>query len=534
MLYRFNDYTFDTATFELRCRGTAVGIEPQVLRLLQFLIENRHRVVSRNDIHRQLWGARFVTNNAIAVRIRSLRRALGDNGTSQAVIKTVHGAGYRFVASVEPVSEASMSLLNPGKETVPPGFESAPGSIAERMWRGQPSVAVLRFESIGNDDAEDVFARGLAHDLITRIARSRLMLIIARGTAFQFSAGAHDVTEIGRQLGVRFIVQGAVQIAGQRLKVSVALANTLTGHEVYSDQYLRKLDDFMAVQEDITNMIVSSIEAHVQREEMQRSFLMPSSSLDAWSTYHKGLHHLFRFKLRDCDRAESLFRRSIELEPTVPRAYAGLSFVHFERVFMRFDDNRSTGIENAFDYAEQSLAIDPSDPMGHWVLGRAQLLRGDLDDSKGSLERAIDLNPSYANARYTLGWVAMHLGEYELCRDSIKASIRLSPLDPFMYAMQGVLALNLALTGQSASAIALAEESIQHPNKHFQVDAFAAVTYSICGQPEQGRQLLKGVHRVAPDYDLDRFLSVFPFRRLSDRQRIGRAFHDMQASNRPY
>ena len=153
MVYRFGDYVLDTAKFELRKRGVRLGIEPQVLRLLQFLIENRDRVVSRSEIHRKLWGRRLVTDNALT---------------------------------------------------------------------GPPSIAVLPFECIGGDDVEENFARGLAHDLITRVARSRTMLIIARGSAFRFASGQHNIAELGNILGVRYVVQGAIQIANSRLKVFVA------------------------------------------------------------------------------------------------------------------------------------------------------------------------------------------------------------------------------------------------------------------------------------------------------------------------
>jgi tetratricopeptide (TPR) repeat protein len=245
---------------------------------------------------------------------------------------------------------------------------------------------------------------------------------------------------------------------------------------------------------------------------------------------HRGLYHLFRFKRKDCDTAERLFRRSIELEPNVPRAYAGLSFVHFERVFMHYDERRPNGIARAFEYAEQCLELDPLDPMGHWVLARAHLLKAELDASKAALDRAIELNPSYANARYSLGWVAMHLGEYELCRDSIDSAVKLSPFDPFMYAMQGVLALNLALMGQAEAAIELAWQSVEQPNAHWQANAFAAVTHAISGDIPAARKLYSKARQVAPSYNAEQFFSVFPFQKDSDVRRIRRAFESLESS----
>jgi TolB-like protein/Tfp pilus assembly protein PilF len=534
MLYRFGDCTLDMARFQLCRQGLPVRADPQVLRLLQFLIDNRDRVVSRSEIHQRMWGRRLVTDNALNVRIRSARRAVGDSGQTQSIISTVHGAGYRFVGEVDVSSLPPVRPIRQWSGRIGHAAAHDPGAFADRALTGQPSIAVLPFESISADASEKVIARGLAHDIITRIARSRTMLIIARGTAFKFPSGRQDVMAIGSKLGVRYVVQGAVQVASGRLKVSVALANSLTCEEISSEQFTRKLDDFMLVQEEIADMIVSSLESSVQREEMQRSLLMPSTNLDAWSAYHRGLHHMYRFRVKDCDQAERLFRRSIDLEPNVPRAYAGLSFVNFERAFMHFQQNRAAAIQKAFDYAEQSLSIDPLDPMGHWVLARAQLLRAELDASKSSLETAIQLNPSYAIAQYSLGWVALHLGDNKLCGERIEFAKRLSPYDPLRFAMLGVSALNLAMTGRTEEAVALSNQSLRQPNAHYQANVFAAVTHALDGQVDRASDLFAKVRRAVPDYDLADFLSVFPFRREKDIRRIRRAFDDMRPPGRSH
>ncbi|HJR70779.1 MAG TPA: hypothetical protein VKA43_12110, partial [Gammaproteobacteria bacterium] len=471
---------------------------------------------------------RLVTENTLNVRIKAARRAVGDTGCAQSIITTVRGVGYRLTVEVHCSAQQSGRLVPVGDV----GAAAGTGVPADRALTGQASVAVLAFESVSADDSEKTIARGLSHDLITRIARSRTMLVIARGTAFKFRSGRQDTAEIGRKLGVRYVVQGAVQVASGRMKVSVALANALTCEEIWSEQYTRRLGDFMLVQEEIADMIVGALESKVQGEEVQRSLLMPSSNLDAWSAYHRGLHHMYRFKLKDCDKAEWFFRRSIELEPSVPRAYAGLSFVHFERAFMHFDRNRTARIRKAFDYAEQSLTIDPLDPMGHWALARAQLLRGELEDSKSSLETAVHLNPSYAIAQYSLGWVAMQLGENELCRDRIDFARRLSPYDPLKFAMLGVYALNLALMGHTSEAAAISIRSMRQPNAHYQVAAFAAVTHALDGQLDRARELFVRVRAAYPTYDLRDFLAVFRFRRDIDIRRIRKTFEDMWRSDR--
>ena len=186
---------------------------------------------------------------------------------------------------------------------------------------------------------------------MTRIARSRTMFVIARGTAFQFPSGEHDVREVGSALGVRYVVQGAAQISGDKIRVSVWLASAETSQEVGSWQYDRKLGDVLVIQDEIASLVVAAIESEVQKQEMLRSTLMPSSNLDAWSAYHRGLNHMYRFRMKDCDSAEVFFRRAIDLEPGVPRPYAGLSFVNYERAYLNLDGNRTNSLCQAFDYA---------------------------------------------------------------------------------------------------------------------------------------------------------------------------------------
>jgi len=534
MLYRFGDHILDTARFELTRKRQVVQIEPQVLKLLIFLIENRDRVVPRDELQQKLWGQRLVTDNALNVRVRAARRAIEDSGQSQAIIKTVHGAGYQFVADVDISPHRHADVREAGREDAVAGTEY-PASFPERALTGQPTIVILPFQTIGSHPSENVVSRGLAHDIITRLARSRLMFVIARGTAFNLATGTQDVAAIGRLVGVRYVVQGGVQISSSRLKVSVALANALSRREIWSEQYERKIDDFMLIQEEIAATIVSALDSEVQREEVQRSLLMPSTNLDAWSAYHRGLHYMYQFKVDECERAEHFFRCSIDLEPGVPRPYAGLSFVNFERVFMGFERDRAAGIRKALDYAAQSLAIDSLDPMAHWAMARAQLVEGELDASKRSLETAIDLNPSYAIAQYSLGWVALQLGENALCRNRIDIARRLSPYDPLKFAMLGVYALNLAMMGQTKEATALAVQSLKQPNAHHQAVAFAAVTHALGGQLDRARAYFCRVRARSPGYDIEDFLAVFPFRKEEDRRRVIRAFDVMRpAANRTH
>ena len=527
MVYRFGKWLLDTGRCELVRDGQTVHVEPKVWKLIVYLVEHRDRAVSRNELLNKVWSGEYVSDNALSVCVRMARQILGDDVQRQAHIRTVRGVGYRFVAEVDARSIAEVRVGN----HVDLALQDKPVDLEaiDRQLMTRPSVVVLPFTLIGNTKRSSVFAQGLTQDITTQIARTRSLFVIARGTAFQFEGRNIDVREVGQKLGVRYLVHGAIQTQARKLRVTATLANTSTREEIWSETYQRSIDDFAEVQSELAELIVGTLQTEVERAEQLRSLLMSSANLDAWSAYHRGCWHMYKFRGDDMDRAEFYFRRSIEMEPTVPRPYAGLSFVCFERVFLDIDDKPEEGICRAFDLALQALSIDPHDPMAHWALSRAYLLQGELESSKQSLETAIQLNPSYAIAQYSLGWVGLQLGENELCKSRIDVAKKLSPYDPLKFAMLGVYALNLAMMGRTAEAVEIAVQSVAQPNAHHQALAFAAVSHALDGQLRHGSEYLRRVRAVASDYRARDFFNVYKFKKQADIARIERAFRDMDA-----
>jgi TolB-like protein len=519
MLYRFGECSLDTACMELRRGDRRINLEPQVFAILTYLIEHRDRVVRRAELQKRVWAGRVVTDSALNVRIRAARRAVGDDGRSQSIIGTMHRTGYRFVANV---SASASTLLSDSKQDS--SDDGRIGLDEDVRHAGQPTLVVLPLQPLGDSKRAAVVAQGLTCDITTRIGRARSSLIVARGTAFNLGPGPHDVRAMGKKLGVRYVVQGTAQIASRKMSVIVALADATTRREIWSEQYVRKVDDWMRVQEEIADLVVGSLQSAVERAEQQRSLLMPSANLDAWSAYHRGCHFMYRFTTADCARAESFFRRAIELEPNVPRPYAGLSFVHFQRAFLNISNDRAGEVQQAHDLALHSLGIDPSDPMGHWALSRASMLRDEYQAAKQELETAIELNPSYAIAHYSLGWVGMQLGERRLCLERIGWARLLSPYDPLKFAMYGVTALNLALMGRTAEATALSASATLQPGAHYRVFEFAAVCHALSGQRARARALYSRVLAEHPRHNINDFLRTFPFQVEEDVRQIRKAF----------
>ncbi len=483
-----------------------VPVTPKALAVLLALARRPREVVTRTELFDTVWAGRVVSDAALSSCIRDLREALGDCARAPRFLETVHGRGFRLCAAAQRDDEL-------GEQDVR---------------NAQPTLLVLPFDNVSGSPHAGILATGLTHDVITHIARSRLTLVIARGTAFHFAGRDRDVGEIGKKLGVRYVVQGAVQVENRRLVLTVELSEAPARRIIWAERFSRSIDDWMVLQQELSELIVASIEHQVQAEEIRRSQLLPSEDLDAWSAYHRGLSHMYRFRERDCQRAEHWFRRSIELEPGISRPWAGLSFVNFERAFLNREPNREQQIEQALDLAQRGVAIDSYDPMAHWALSRAHLLRGELDESKDAVETAIRLNPSYAIAQYSRGWVGLQRGENQVCDDRIGFARRLSPYDPLKYAMLGVSGLNLAMIGRHEEALDLARQSLQHRNAHYLVKGFAAVTCAVSGHFEQASDYLKQIRAVSPGYDVDDFLMVFRFQREQDLSQVNRAFTEMR------
>jgi len=488
-------------------RGDAeVRITPRALAVLYELTLRPRQLVTKSELFDTVWSDTVVSDSALSSCIRELRLALGDNARDPQYIETLHGRGFRLCVT---------SVAEPAEAT------------GQELLSRRPSLVVLPFGAVGGDASSSLLAHGLTHDVITLVARSRTVLIIARGSAFRFMSGDHDVQWISDRLGVRYVVQGALQVSGRRLTLWVTLADARTREELWSERYQRGLDDWMLLQQELAELIVGSVASEVQREEIRRALLLPSSNLDAWSAYHRGLSHMYKFREDEWEQAELWFSRSIQMEPGVSRPYAGLSFVHFERAFLNLGKDRSGQIQKALDYARQGVAIDARDPMAHLALSRALLLRGEMEESKRAVETATSLNPSYAIAQYWRGWVGLQLGENQVCHDRIGFARRLSPYDPLKFAMLGGSGLNLALMGRTDEAVKLARQSLQQANAHFLVPAFAAVTHAVSGQGERAGQYITRVRKVSPGFDADDFLTAFAFQRDRDIKRVGKAFDTM-------
>ncbi|WP_291197630.1 winged helix-turn-helix domain-containing protein [Hyphomonas sp.] len=506
MLYQFGEFELDTGRVELRSNGVAVAVEPQVFALIRLLVENRDRVVTKDEIVEKVWNGRIVSDSAISSRVKSARQAIGDDGRAQTCIRTVHGIGFSFVAEV-----ATFPAIS---------FAEPRASAAVAPIRGsQPSIAVIPFDLVGSTPPEFPIADALPHDLITDLSRLHWLLVIARGSSFRFRGADVNLDEVRNKLSVQYCLTGTVEISGKFISVSVELSETEDKRVVWCDRYRSDIGAVHEIRDQIVKAVTSAVEVRIPSNEAQRALLKSPENLDAWSTYHLGVHHMYRFNKSDNEVASGFFKRAIAMEPGFARAYAGLSFTHFQSAFLRYDDNADAKTL-AQHYAAQCVERDPLDPFGHFTMGRAQWLRGDLEASVPWLERASALNPNYAQAKYSTGWAEALLGSAKTSQTNIAAALVLSPLDPLVYGMLGVRALSYLALEDAAQAAEWAERAANSPGSHALIEMIAAAAHGLNGDVVRAKTWAASVHARASHLNRTDFLRAFPFRDEPTKKRI--------------
>ena len=438
-------------------------------------------------------------------QVELARTRLADAGMSVLGLDTawsrLRASGRETAVETVPTPSPAPSLpeLNLDDEAYPP-------------LPSQPSVAVLPFETLSAAPDRQVFADGLTHDIISRISRLRWMFVIARGSTFTFRDQAVDVQTVARQLGVRYVAQGNVRFAGDRIRVDAILTDAMTRNELWADQFDRKLDDIFGIQDDISIAIVGALETEIERAEQQRALRDAPESLDAWSAYHRGLWHMHQFKRADFDLAESFFARAIALDSHAPRPIAGLSFVHFQRAFLKLDPDFEGQIQRALELGEQAIALDARDATGHWAVGRALLMRREYEQSVDALKTAIRLNPNYASAQFSLSRSYFAEGSSELGIQASDIARRLSPCDPLRFAMLSVKANCLAQMGRYDEAVDWVVRAARQPNAHHHILAIAAYCTSLADRDDLAREYLGRLRAAQPGYTVSDFFQAFPIR----------------------
>jgi TolB-like protein/Tfp pilus assembly protein PilF len=485
LLVSFGAFGLDTDRRELKRHGELVPLEPQVFDLLVYLIENRDRVVSKDDLIAAVWGGRIVSESTLTSRINAVRKAVGDSGGRQAVIRTIARKGVRFVGEV--FGQRDSAAVQP----------PTPLTLPDR-----PSIAVLAFSNMSDDPEQDHFVDGITEQIIIALSRVRWFFVIARHSTFSYRHSGMDVKQIARELGVRYVLTGSVRRSDDRIRVSAQLIEGSSGNTVWARSYDRALSDIFAVQDEMTQTIVGAIEPELGRAERERARVKPRDNLDAWSIYQRGMFHLYRCTREDLLEARRLFRQAIAIDPELGPACSGEAEAYYYEVVYGFAKSNEENREKAIEPAHRAVTLDGDDAGAHCTLGRIRYLRREYPPAISELEVALELNPSLALAHYGLGAALVFSGKAAQSLHHLQSAIRLSPHDPNMGSFLVRIADAKYFAADYESAVAFALKALGKPN--FQWSRYAVLIAALgqLGRVAEGRRYLAEVTRQRPDFSI--------------------------------
>jgi adenylate cyclase len=493
----FEDCLLDTNRRELRRGNQPVAVEPQVLDVLIYLIENRDRVVSKDDLIASVWGGRIVSESTLTSRINAVRKAIGDSGEKQILIRTFARKGFRFVAPVSVKEAKAPGKRDPLALTVPQ----------------KPSIAILPFRNMSGDPEQDSFVDGVTEEIITALSRVRWFFVIARGSTFAYKSSDINPDEIAHELGVRYVLAGSVRRAGDRVRVSAQLIDGNNGSNVWAQTYDRALSDIFAVQDEITQTIVGGILPELSRAERERARIKQRDSVDAWSIYQRGMFHLYRYTKDDLAQARKLFEYAIVVDPDLGPAYSAMAEAYYYEVVYGFAESPGDNRERAIDSALKAVALERDDAGAHCTLGRIRYLCREYAAAISELELALDLNPSLALAHYGLGAAFVFSGKPHDALPHLESAIRLSPQDPNMGSFLVRIAEAKYLVGNDEAAVRFALKALAQPSFQWSRYAILIAALGQLGRLEEAQRYLAEVTRMRSNFSVAFVQTMHPFSR---------------------
>ena len=485
MLYSFENFVLDTDRRELRSADSPISLQPQVFDLLEYLIRNRERVVSKDDLIADVWGGRIVSESALTTRINAARTAIGDSGAEQHLIKTLARKGFRFMAAVreQQASEASATTTTRPALPLP----------------DKPSIAVLPFQNVSGDPEQEYFADGISEDIITAISRMRWFFVIARNSSFAYKGKTADVKQIGSELGVRYLLEGSVRKFERRLRINAQLVDAATGAHIWADRYDGDTSDVFALQDKITNSVVAAIEPSLLEAESIRSHHRPPDDIRAWDLLMQASSLFWRLNKTDGEAAISLLRRAVQFDPDYAPARSMLAFAMLLLGYLGYIPPQAN---EAAALAARAAELDPGDPWAYVALGFHAFTERRTGESIAHSQRAIKLNPNFAAAHGYLGWTLSFDGQSDEAIAHAQTAVRMSPHDPQQVIFYGAMAAAYYLAGRYEEAMESARSVLRYRPTFNGARRLLVAALAQAGRVDEARSELARLKGFQPDISI--------------------------------
>ena len=506
--YLFEEYAFDTELRELHRGAKVVPVAPQVFDLLDYLIRNRERVVSKDDLINVIWNGRIVSDAALTTRLNVARSTIGDSGEEQRLIKTLPRKGFRFVGQVREAQAATGAEVADNSVDLPKPALTLPN---------KPSVAVLPFANLSSDPEHEYFADGIVEDITMALSRFRWLFVIARNSSFTYKGRAVDVKQIGRELGVRYVLEGSVRRAGNRIRIAGQLIDAETGPHLWADRFDGALADMFDLQDHVTSSVVGAIAPKLQHAEITRAGRKPTENLDAYDYYLRGLAKARRWTKDANKDALQLFCKAIELDPSLAPAYGMAAWCYVRRKAHGWMIERVKERAEATRLARKAVHLGGDDPVALCMGGYAlAFVAHKFDDAADYMDRGLAINPNLAQAWMFSSWLRIWRGEPDLALDHVAHAMRLSPLDPNTFGMHGATAYAHFLASRYDMASSWAEKAMRDNPTFLLAICISAASNALAGRLEPAQADMARALACDPDLHAFNLRDLAPFRRAED------------------
>ena len=367
----------------------------------------------------------------------------------------------------------------------------------------KPSIAVLPFDNMSGDPEQEYFADGIVEDVITALSRFSSLFVIARNSTFTYKGRAAEITEVGRDLGVQYVVEGSVRKVGDRVRVTAQLIETETGNHVWAERYDRDLEDIFEVQDQITEQIVIAVAPEVEARERERARRKPPGNLDAWELVHRGLSHFYRDSMADRTEAIRLFEEAVALDPDFPAAHCHLAYALCRSVFDGHSEDTAKALASGRAAAERAVSLDPNEPLAHYALGRFHTFAGEIEMAIGEMRAAIAFNPNFAWGHYGLGFAYRYgAGSAEQALPHYDTALRLSPRDPARWVILMMKGTVLRTLGRHDEAIEHCRQACQFPGAGFLPYMHLAASLAEAGQESEAKAAVENAIELEPSFSI--------------------------------
>lgn len=481
-------------------KGQPAALGARAFDLLMCLIEHRDRVVTKDELMAWIWPGLVVEENNLTVQISALRKLLGAQS-----VATVPGRGYRLVAEV--------------REASGDAHEVAPGRATGIEMPDRPCIAVLPFANMSGDPQQEYFCDGITEDIITGLAMYRWFPVIDRSSTFVYKDRRMDARRIANELGARFILEGSVRRADERIRVNVQLIDAETAYHVWAETYDRDLADIFAVQDDITERVVGNLEPQILLlAEAERRRRKRTGEMTALDSMYQGIWHFYRITKADMAEARKCLQRSVELDPdNASQPLGWLAGVNFLSALLGMTDDPRATLTAAAEAAQRSVALDDQDFSGHTVLGLCLVWARQFERGTSELERGVELNPSSAFAHVLAANGLEFAGRPADAVAHSRFALKLSPRDPLLTFFFSNLGLAHFMLHELHEAAEYQKKALSLNPANLRALHRLASAQAHLGQVDEARATFQASLKLMPSANVAFIDATYPFRKPEDR-----------------